>query len=59
MLEVLGGSELMFVFFMILASCATKQTIAKVDTTDFDAVYVPDGYKGGIVAVPFDYEVFN
>ena len=49
----------MFVFFMILASCATKQTIAKVDTTDFDAVYVPDGYKGGIVAVPFDYEVFN
>jgi hypothetical protein len=48
----------MFVFLVILASCATKQTIAKVDTTEFDAVYVPDGYKGGIVAVPFDYEVF-
>ena len=48
----------MFMFFMILISCAHKQVVAKVDTTDFDAVYVPEGYKGGVVAVPFDYEVF-
>jgi hypothetical protein len=43
---------------MILVSCSHEQIIAKVYTADFDAVYIPDGYKGGIVAVPFDYEVF-
>jgi len=54
------GENVMLILICILLSCGHKQSIAKVDVDmiNMEAVYIPDGYKGSIVAVPFDYDVF-
>lgn len=48
-----------FVAFIIaLFQTPAEPPVASVVCADFDAVWVPDGVQGFIVAAPFDVQVF-
>jgi len=43
---------------LILLHISTASVKGEVEACDFDAVYVPQGYVGPIIAVAFDETVF-
>ena len=47
--------------FMLILSCIFSHSpvaIVQSDAAAIDAVYIPQGYTGFIVAAPFDQQVF-
>jgi hypothetical protein len=47
-----------FTFVIALFSSPVETPTANVVCSDFDAVWVPEGVTGFIVAAPFDEQVF-